>query len=97
MRPGHVIIPICFAALVGMPLLLAPRRTASADTARLIIITPHIIRTSRDLEGYYKDKRASLERTMEESPLVSEWGMGLVVERLEIKPEEMIRDEGIRE
>jgi general secretion pathway protein D len=77
--------------------LFRSTQTTSSKKNLLIIITPHIIRTSRDLEGYYKDKRASLERTMEESPLVSEWGMGLVVERLEIKPEEMIRDEGIRE
>ncbi|MHC4304760.1 MAG: ABC transporter substrate-binding protein [Planctomycetota bacterium] len=41
MRVGKAAILICFVALVGLPLLLAPRRAAPPDADRLIIITPH--------------------------------------------------------
>jgi len=77
--------------------LFRSTQTTSRKNNLLIIITPHIIRTSRDLEGFYKEKRAGIERTMEESPIVRDWSMGLAVERFKIKPEEMIKDEGIRE
>lgn len=81
--------------LVGY--LFRSTKTTTSKKNLLIIITPHIIRTSRDLEGFYKDKRAGIERTMAESPVVKEWGMGLAIEGLEIKPKKMVRDEGIRE
>jgi iron(III) transport system substrate-binding protein len=40
-RAGNVIIAACFVALVGVPVLLAPRGAAPAGGDRLVIITPH--------------------------------------------------------
>jgi len=77
--------------------LFRSTQRTSRKTNLLIIITPHIIRTSRDLEGFYREKREEIERTQRESPIAEEKGMDLVIERWKIKPEEMIKDEGIRE
>ncbi|MHC4710407.1 MAG: CinA family nicotinamide mononucleotide deamidase-related protein [Planctomycetota bacterium] len=41
MRLGSAAILVVFVVLVALPLLLAPRRAAPPDGARLIIITPH--------------------------------------------------------
>jgi len=77
--------------------LFRSTQRTNRKTNLLIIITPHIIRTSRDLEGFYGEKREEIERTQRESPIPKEKGMDLVTERWKIKPEEMIKDEGIRE
>ncbi|MHC4272838.1 MAG: ABC transporter substrate-binding protein [Planctomycetota bacterium] len=41
MRVGKAAILICVVVLVGLPLVLAPRRTSPAGADRLIIVTPH--------------------------------------------------------
>ncbi|MBW2123753.1 MAG: type II secretion system protein GspD, partial [Deltaproteobacteria bacterium] len=80
--------------LVGY--LFRSTKTTTSKKNLLIIITPHIIRTSTDLERYYKEKREKVEKRMGESPVVKKWGMGLTIEGLEVEPEKMIKDEGVR-
>jgi len=63
----------------------------------LIIITPHVIRTSSDLEGFYKEKREEIETTQQESRTSEQQAMDHLTNRKKIKPEEIIRDEGIRD
>ncbi len=36
----------------------------------LIVITPHIIRTAQDLEGFYKEKKAEIKKFQEESKIL---------------------------
>jgi len=67
----------------------------NAKTNLLIIITPHIVRTSKDLEGVYKEKRGEMEEIVRESPMARE-RMQLPIERREMMIEEIIKDEGIR-
>ncbi len=73
------------------------RSTQTTNTKRnlLIIITPHIVRTSTDLEGVYKEKRGEMEEIVQESPMAKE-RMRLPIERREMMIEEIIQDEGIR-
>jgi general secretion pathway protein D len=77
--------------------LFRSTQTTSRKNNLLIIITPHIIRTSRDIESFYKQKRGELESALEESPFLKKWGEGFTTERLRVKPDEIIRDEGIRQ
>jgi len=63
----------------------------------LIIITPHVIRTSSDLEGFYKEKREEIETTQQESRTSEQQAMDHLTNRQKIKPEKIIRDEGIRD
>ncbi|NIQ38319.1 MAG: type II secretion system secretin GspD [Proteobacteria bacterium] len=73
---------------------------ATARTKRknnlVIIITPHIIRTSRDLEDVYKQKREEVEEFERKSRLKTEKGMGMPTHLLKARPEDLIKDEGIR-
>ncbi|NIS69749.1 MAG: type II secretion system secretin GspD, partial [Proteobacteria bacterium] len=48
--------------------LFRSTQTTTRKNNLLIIITPHIVRTSRDLEGFYKEKRGEMEKILEESP-----------------------------
>ena len=86
--------------LGDMPLLGHFFRTTSQTSRKknlLIIITPHVIRTSSDLEGFYKDKREEIETTQQESRLSEQQPLDRLTNRKKIKPEEIIRDEGIRD
>jgi general secretion pathway protein D len=62
----------------------------------LIIITPHVIRTSSDLEGFYKEQREEMETTHRSSRISQQRAMDRLTNRKKIEPETMIRDEGIR-
>ncbi|MHC4142281.1 MAG: ABC transporter substrate-binding protein, partial [Planctomycetota bacterium] len=60
MRLGSAAILVVFVVLVALPLLLAPRRAAPPDGARLIIITPHNEQIryefSRAFEAWHADR-----------------------------------------
>jgi general secretion pathway protein D len=77
--------------------LFRSTQTTGRKSNLLIIITPHIIRTGRHLEAFYKKKREEMETTQEESRLRKDERLNWPIERLKLKPEEMIRDEGIRD
>jgi general secretion pathway protein D len=77
--------------------LFRATQTTGEKNNLLIIITPHVIRASKDLERYYKEKREDLERFQDESPLTKKKGMGLVIDRTELKAADIVQDEGIRE
>jgi len=77
--------------------LFRSTQTTARKTNLLIIITPHIIRASSDLEGFYKQKREEIERTGPESETIREWRIGRSVEQWKVRPDEIIRDDGIRD
>jgi len=86
--------------LGDMPLLghfFRSTQQTSRKKNLLIIITPHVIRTSSDLEGFYKEKREEIETTQQESRTSEQQAMDHLTNRKKIKPEEIIRDEGIRD
>jgi hypothetical protein len=62
----------------------------------LIIITPHVIRTGRDLEDFYEGKLRAIQLTEQESGIARERPIKLPTKRLRVEPEGLIRDEGIR-
>jgi len=77
--------------------LFRSTQTTTRKANLIIVFTPHIIRSSMDLEGFYKAKRAGIESTMEESPIIKEKGIDMATELTKLKPEEMIKDESIRD
>ena len=77
--------------------LFRSTQTTTRKANLIIVFTPHIIRSSMDLEGFYKAKRAEIESTMEESPIIKEKGIDMATELTKLKPEEMIKDESIRD
>jgi general secretion pathway protein D len=71
--------------------------SSSRKTNLLIVITPHIIRTSRDLEGFYKEKREEIEEVRYKKGISVEQGMANPNRSLELRVEEIIRDEGLQD
>jgi general secretion pathway protein D len=85
--------------LGDMPLLGHFFRSTSQTGRKknlLIIITPHVIRTSSDLEGFYKEQREEMEDIHQNSRISRQRAMDWLTNRKKIEPETMIRDEGIR-
>jgi general secretion pathway protein D len=80
--------------------LLGPLFRSTQTTTRkknlLIVITPHVIRTSRDLEDFYKGKLKEIELTEEASGIARERVMSRPIEQLGVDPRQIIRDDGIR-
>jgi general secretion pathway protein D len=86
--------------LGDVPLLGYLFRTSQTTAQKrnlLIIITPHMIRTSRDLEGFYKLKRQEVELMEDATRVLRERGLQVPMEQLKRHPEEIVRDEGIRD
>ncbi len=77
--------------------LFRANQKKSRKVSLLIILTPHIIRTSRDLEGFYKEKRDRMGRFLEESAIAEELKADVASDLWQIEPEEIIQDEGLRE
>ncbi len=76
--------------------LFRSTQTTSRKTNLLIIITPHIVQTSGDLEGLYKEKQEEIERIQKESGITRE-SVDLQAERQKVRIEKIIKDEPIRE
>lgn len=47
----------------------------------LIVITPHIIRTAQDLEGFYKEKKAEIKKFQEESRILKGKERGIDIDQ----------------
>jgi general secretion pathway protein D len=62
----------------------------------LIIITPHVIRESRNLEDFYEEKYDEMEKIQEQSQILPDRGLGKERGRGKLKPEALIKDDGIR-
>jgi general secretion pathway protein D len=50
-------------------------------TNLLIVLTPHIIRTAQDLEGFYKEKKAEMKEFQEESRIRKDKGGGTDIDQ----------------
>jgi len=62
----------------------------SKHTARknnlLIVLTPHIIRTAQDLEGFYQEKKAQIKEFQKESRIRKDKGGGIDIDQYLKKP-----------
>ena len=47
----------------------------------LIVITPHIIRSAKDLEGFYEEKKGEIKKFQEESKIQKRKGEGIDIDR----------------
>jgi general secretion pathway protein D len=50
-------------------------------TNLLLVITPHIIRTAKDLEGFYEEKKGEIKKFQEESKIQKRKGEGIDIDR----------------
>ena len=76
--------------------LFRATQTTTRKDNLLIVITPHVIRTSRDLEDFYKGKLKEIELTEEASDIARARVMSGPIQQLGVEPGQIIRDDGIR-